>query len=466
MNRSVLRLGSAAAAAAVLLTGCSFSPYDLPLPGGADIGDDPYEVTVVFRDVLDLVPHSAVRVNDVAVGRVTDVELDGWNARVSLLINSEVELPDDTEAMIRQTNLLGEKFVSLSEPGDGGSGRLSDGDVIGLDRSGRNPEVEEVLSAASLLFNGGALEKTNTIVKELNAALGGKDAEVRDLIAVTTDVIGQLDANSGQILTALEKVDRLARETDAQRDAITGALDELPEALEVLETQRADIVSLLQALDQLGDTATQVVRDSKADTVATLQHLEPILANLVEAGDSIAASAGLLLTFPFNDAYLGGTVEGAEGRCSNQSRSANTGACTGDFGNLSLKLELSSDQLQQLFDGFGLQSLPELANLAPENPLTGGDSSGQLLGLVEGLLPPSAEGGLPGDLPAPGKTEPQETPPRPDPSTTPQEPDEDSGGIRQWFNPLCWFGSCRTAPAQAPDESGLERMLTQVVIAS
>jgi len=49
--------------AAVVVSGCSFSGTDLPLPGGADVGDDPYEVTIEFRDVLDLVPQSAVRVD-------------------------------------------------------------------------------------------------------------------------------------------------------------------------------------------------------------------------------------------------------------------------------------------------------------------------------------------------------------------------------------------------------------------
>ena len=41
----------------------------MPLPGGADLGGDPYAVTVEFRDVLDLVPQSAVKVDDVTVGQ-------------------------------------------------------------------------------------------------------------------------------------------------------------------------------------------------------------------------------------------------------------------------------------------------------------------------------------------------------------------------------------------------------------
>ena len=67
-RRTRTRAVIVALAAALSLGGCGFSPYELPLPGGADLGDDPYEVKVDFRDALDLVPQSAVRVNDVSVG--------------------------------------------------------------------------------------------------------------------------------------------------------------------------------------------------------------------------------------------------------------------------------------------------------------------------------------------------------------------------------------------------------------
>ena len=78
---SGLRAVGVVAALATVLRGCDFSVYDLPLPGGADVGEDAYEVTIQFEDVLDLVPQSSVKVDDVTVGRVTDVDLDGWTPR-------------------------------------------------------------------------------------------------------------------------------------------------------------------------------------------------------------------------------------------------------------------------------------------------------------------------------------------------------------------------------------------------
>jgi phospholipid/cholesterol/gamma-HCH transport system substrate-binding protein len=103
-------------AGSILLTGCDFDVYSLPLPGGTDVGDDAITVTVQFDDVLDLVPKSSVKVNDVSVGQVKDVSLHGQTAEVVLEIRKDTKLPDNAIAEIRQTSLLGEKFVSLGPP--------------------------------------------------------------------------------------------------------------------------------------------------------------------------------------------------------------------------------------------------------------------------------------------------------------------------------------------------------------
>jgi phospholipid/cholesterol/gamma-HCH transport system substrate-binding protein len=76
------RAAAVVAICALVLSACDFSVYNVPLPGGPDTGDDPMTVTVKFRDVLDLVPQSTVKVNDVTVGKVTEIGLDGYTAEV------------------------------------------------------------------------------------------------------------------------------------------------------------------------------------------------------------------------------------------------------------------------------------------------------------------------------------------------------------------------------------------------
>src|SRR5579884_3962212 len=116
MMRSRL-IVAGAATAALALSGCGFHGlYSAPLPGGANLGSHPYQVTAEFADVLDLVPQSAVKVNDIAVGKVTTIVLQGWHARVTMEVNSSVHLPANARAEIEQTSLLGEKYVALMQP--------------------------------------------------------------------------------------------------------------------------------------------------------------------------------------------------------------------------------------------------------------------------------------------------------------------------------------------------------------
>ncbi|MFD7604993.1 MCE family protein [Streptomyces mirabilis] len=301
---SALRKVGAVAWAAVgslLLSGCEFNGwYDVQLPGGAASDGHAYHVTVEFRDVLDLVPQSAVKVNNVTVGAVEKVELDRWHARVRLRVADSVKLPANAVAELRQTSMLGEKYVALSAPtGTAPMGRLGDGDRIPLSRSGRNPEIEEVLSALSALLNGGGVAQLKTITVELNKALDGRENRVRSLLKELNTFIGGLDDQRKDIVHALEAVDRLAGRLGKEKKTIAQAVDTMPPALKVLADQRRDLTRMLTALSRLGTTGTKVVNASHDDTVANLRQLRPILQQLNKAGDDLPNSLELLTTYPF-----------------------------------------------------------------------------------------------------------------------------------------------------------------------
>jgi phospholipid/cholesterol/gamma-HCH transport system substrate-binding protein len=306
--RHVWRLLLVALVAAVGLSGCGYQAVqDVPLPGGAVLGDHPYTVTALLSNVVDLVPNASVRSNDVPVGVVREVQLapDGWTAEVRMSVNGDVSLPANAMARLRQTSLLGEKYVELGQPAMGApQGKLADGAVIPLDRTDVGAQVEEVLGALSLLLNGGGVEKVQTISRELNSALSGNEGQIRGLIDNLNVFVGTLDQQRGDIVRALDSVDRLSRTLVAQRAKIANVLDNLQPGLDVLNQQRGLLVQTLQSLQRLGGVATDVITRSQANTVADLQRLEPILGNLIAAGDALPGSLQILLSIPFADNAL------------------------------------------------------------------------------------------------------------------------------------------------------------------
>ncbi|NUK23474.1 MCE family protein [Streptomyces lunaelactis] len=289
------------AVGSVLLTGCEFNGlYDVRLPGGAAADGNAYRVTVEFRDVLDLVPQSAVKVNNVTVGAVEKVELVGWHARVRLRVADSVKLPVNAIADLRQTSMLGEKYVALAAPADTAPvGRLSDGARIPLSRSGRNPEIEEVLSALSALLNGGGVAQLKTITTELNKALEGRENRVKSLLGELDTFLGGLDGQRKEIIRALQGIDRLAARLGAEKKTIALAVDTMPPALKVLADQRRNLTRMLTSLSKLGLTGSKVVNASRDDLVANLRSLRPILEQLNKAGSDLPNALELLTTYPF-----------------------------------------------------------------------------------------------------------------------------------------------------------------------
>jgi phospholipid/cholesterol/gamma-HCH transport system substrate-binding protein len=394
-RRRTTRLAAVTAAGAMLLSGCSFSVYDLPLPGGADLGDNPYEVTVQFRDVLDLVPQSTVKVDDVSVGIVDDVELDGYVAEVTLKLNGDVELPDNAEATIRQTSLLGEKFVSLAPPASNPSpDKLGDGDVITLDRSGRNTEVEEVLGALSLVLNGGGVAQLKTISQELSDVFEGREGTVRSVLDQIGEFMSQLDGRKTEIVKAIERVNSLAISLNGQTDTLDLALKELPQAIASVDRQRDDLVKMLSALSDLSSVGTRVIQASSQNTITSLNSLAPVLTEFADAGDDFVNSLQIFLTYPFMDAIVGKNAQ--------QARDLHMG----DYTNLSIDLQVNLKDL--LTDGLGVPGGPTIqpCDLLPD-PQVGQickDATGEIITLTGQIIKQlpgggGGGGGLPSEIP-------------------------------------------------------------------
>ncbi|MFI8945471.1 MCE family protein [Streptomyces sp. NPDC053750] len=282
---------------------------DLPLPGGADLGDHPYTVTAELHDVLSLVPHAAVKVNDVDVGRITGIELgrDDWSARVTMEINGDVRLPADATARLEQSSLLGEKYVQLVAPArESGAGPLADGSVIPLARTSRNTEVEEVFGALSLLLNGGGVGQLKTITRELNAALGGREPEVRSMLKRVNTLVTDLDGHREDITDALDAVNRLSSTLATRKDDVGTVLTDLSPGLKTLEKQRGSLLTMLRSLDTLSGVAVSTINASKDDMIADLKALAPTLKALADAGTDLPDSLEVLLTYPFTDEVLRG----------------------------------------------------------------------------------------------------------------------------------------------------------------
>ncbi len=108
------------------------------------LGGDYYAVKANFDSVSGLREGASVEIAGVEVGRVDQIALDpkaGYTARVSLKINSGVELQDDVIASVRTRGIIGDKYIQLKP---GGSDRI-------LHDGGRIRDTESSIDFESLL---------------------------------------------------------------------------------------------------------------------------------------------------------------------------------------------------------------------------------------------------------------------------------------------------------------------------
>jgi phospholipid/cholesterol/gamma-HCH transport system substrate-binding protein len=332
----------------VAASGCGFhGVYSLPLPGAAGTGSHTYTVGVQFADVLDLVPYSAVKVNGATVGHVRSIGVQGTHAIVSCQLEDKVRLPANAVAHVEQTSVLGEKFVELEAPPEGGIGRLRNGDVVPLARTDTDASVEEVLGALSLLINGGGVGQLHTITHELGTALHGRTGAAHALLSDLNVFVAGLDQQKGAIIRAMRGIDGLTTTVRRQEGTLVHAIDRIPPALRILTDDRHRLVGMLTALDHFGSVATHVMRASHADFVANLRNLQPTLSRLAQVGKVIPKTLGVIITYPTAD-----TVEQEY---------------FGDYGNLSLTLDVSAKSLLQTFGPKVARAIAKLRHKQPKD---------------------------------------------------------------------------------------------------
>lgn len=98
--------------------------------------DKGYAVKANFNNIGGLRTRAKVTLSGVNIGRVTNIAYDkkSFRATVTMKLNSEFDyLPEDTQASIYTSGMLGEQYISL-EPG-ASEDKLKEGSIIDLTAS-------------------------------------------------------------------------------------------------------------------------------------------------------------------------------------------------------------------------------------------------------------------------------------------------------------------------------------------
>ncbi|NIK56461.1 MCE family protein [Kribbella shirazensis] len=213
----------------------------------------------VFTDAVGLNQGDDIRIAGVKVGQVDKIQLyQDTLAMVTFSVDSDQVIDTSTRATLRYRNLVGNRYVALTD-GVGGGERLKKNGIIPKERT--TPALD-----LSVLFNG---------FKPLFTALTPADVN-----QFAFEVIKVLQGEGGTIESLLAKTASLTT-TLANADQVIGDLI-------------TNLTSTLQIVSQRQQNFSQLLVNLQQFITGLSQDINPILSSLTSINSLNTKTAGLL----------------------------------------------------------------------------------------------------------------------------------------------------------------------------
>lgn len=255
----------------------------------------------VFSDATGVNKGDDVRVAGVKVGSVENIKVvDRTRALVTFKVAEQQAVTDSTEARIRYRNLVGQRYIALSQ-GVGGPSVLKDGATIPLKRTQPALDLTVLFNGFKPLFQALSPADVNKLSYEIVTVFQGEGGTLDNLLSHTASVtstlasrdqvIGSLISNLNEVMVTIGNRDKelsdlliklriFTHGLSGDRQAILGSLDSISR----LTVQTSDLVTgirpgLTTDVKQLRSVAGNLDRN-KAEIDRALQVL-PVKLNKV-----------------------------------------------------------------------------------------------------------------------------------------------------------------------------------------
>ena len=236
-------------------------------------------VDAIFRQVGDLPRFASVQSSDVVIGSVRAITLDGYDARITLRVDRNANIPRNTMALIRSTSLLGEEFIELRAPiGEPASSqRLQDGDVIPLSRTSRIPGLDDALISLGRLLQGGTTADLATVIHSGAQIVKGKGAELGQIFAQLRQITPVLAGRAPDLAAAIDNLNSELAVEARSADVISRAISSTADATGILAKQQADLDRLVASLDQASSVLARYTKATVPTTDRSIKDLTAVL---------------------------------------------------------------------------------------------------------------------------------------------------------------------------------------------
>ncbi len=244
-----------------------------------------------FTDVAGLVEGDEVRIAGVRVGQVAGIGLadqtDRPVAEVELEVSATVPLPEAVEATIRYRNLVGQRYIALTE-GEGSRGEtLEEGDVIPLAQTTNALDLTVLFGGFQPLLQALSPADVNRVSFEIIQVFQGEGGTVESLLAHVGSLTNSLADRDQVIGSVIDNLTTVMGTLAARDQQLSGLVVSLQQFVTGLAGDREVIFDSLATIDELAVATSGFLEDARAPLTADIAALEDLSRNLGDSGEVV-----------------------------------------------------------------------------------------------------------------------------------------------------------------------------------
>ncbi|WP_194816582.1 MCE family protein [Nocardia sp. XZ_19_385] len=238
--------------------------------------------SAVFSDVLGLREGDDVRMAGVRVGKIEKIELDSKNnAKVTFIVQADQTVYDDTKALVRYQNLIGQRYVALA-PGQSSSPQpLKNKATIPLEHTEPSFDVSALLNGFQPLFQVLQPDQVNRLSETFIQALQGDGVSLSAFVA-----------QAAALASDFQRRDVILTDVIVNLSGVMQGLAKRGDELETLVTQTRSLIGGLYEQGQSLQTSTVAIADATSSLVDMIGKVQP---KIQEAQNSTRSALTLLI---------------------------------------------------------------------------------------------------------------------------------------------------------------------------
>jgi len=230
----------------------------------------------VFSDVTGLEEGDDIRVAGVRVGEVEGIRIkDRTLAEVTFTVSADRPLLSGTGAVVRYRNLVGQRYVALTE-GTGDGTRLRPGATIPLSRTQPALDLNALLNGFKPLFAALSPQDVNQLATEIVKTLQGEGGTVNSLLVHTASLTTTLADRDELIGSVIDNLNTVLGQLDRRGGRFSELLAQLRRVVSGLSADRKPIGQSLVSIGDLTEATSGLLKDARPplkDDIAELTDL-------------------------------------------------------------------------------------------------------------------------------------------------------------------------------------------------